>query len=216
MWASLKYILFFIILLFFLSLFLWFVVYPLWGRRLIYSAQNKVSKYPGSGEAVAQVEAQLLVEPEVGPLFYAPLGDFEIYNGLSTHKVTVMEAQEKFIYAVGRFAGWEKIPGSSEEYLLLKYPRRIETGRFRVTFHQSDLFEMDSTNLWVEDVGLKWSVTTKNNFKALKMSQLKSILWQGDTVIILPVYDQQDLVKKDANGYYLARAVIVRRVGIKI
>lgn len=194
----------------------WFVVYPFWARRLIYPADAKATRYPGEGVVAFELEERLLVEPEVGAPFFAPLGEFDLYSQLSTYKVALIEAHQHVAYAVGRFVAWEKIPGSVEKYLLVRYPKTLKTDKFRVTFGgDAPLFELNPTSLWVEGVGFRRPGGI-NPVTRLEMSMAQKIIKTGDAVVILPVYDVNELAKKDANGYYLARVIQVRRVKDKL
>lgn len=189
----------------------YFVLYPLWGRRLIYKSESKVTKYAGSGHVTRYFDEMLFVEPkgEGRPSFELVLNKsvfpIELYD------VFEIPSQDQLLYTVGEFEKWEDIYNSQDKYLVIKNYITKQTEEFRVG--ESEIFGDNATSFAVEDVGLRFRKDIQN-----KITNSKSIptLKKGDAIILVPMFDPPELAKKDEMGNLLASWVIVRRVGGKL
>lgn len=109
-----------------------FFGYSEWGRRVIYSYENKQTRYPGMGKTEKWKEAGLLVTPlGAGEAFFAPIIKKAQYQN-EAYQVIEMLAQTKWEYVVGRVVGWERVVGSDDLYLTLSEGKNGERGKYRV------------------------------------------------------------------------------------
>ena len=217
----------FVLLLVILLIYLTLVyLYPFLGRKLVYSKNRQVIRFPGSGEIVKHFEARILAIPNVeGRAVWDVPENRELYpNSPGVYEVIDIPAQEQMLYAIGYFEGWENIEGTLDKYVLVKYPKSKDIQKFRVAFEESELFKDQATRLLIENVGIEFARSRKNElidakpsgFTDLGFERVKDVLKKGDTVVLIPVFDPPELSKKDENGYSLAESVIVRRVTNKL
>ena len=115
-----------IILLSFLVFSVLGVIYyglSLYGRKVVYASDSTQSKYPGSGEMISLLDERVLVHPFDGRPFFVPVGLKSKYaDKPNQYEVIDIESEEYVSYTVGKFAGWEEVSGSSDKYLLVRYP----------------------------------------------------------------------------------------------
>lgn len=201
-------------------------MYGDWGRTLIYPSGSKITEYPGDGKVTQFFNEQIFVIPKIqGRPFFDQIENKHLYpEGPEQYEVFDIKTQDQLLYTVGIFERWEDIEGTKDKYLVIKYPKTNETEKWRVSFESSDLFKGDTTFLFVENVDLRINNKIKNIIETPRESNLinigydltKEVLKKGDVVIFIPVFDPPELAKKDDLDNYLARNVIVRRIGGKI
>ncbi len=195
-----------------LVVFSYFVLYPLWGRRLIYANNSKVTKYAGSGQVTGNFNEVLFVLPKgEGRPKFAPVGDREKFKD-ELYDVITIPSQTQLLYTVGTFEKWEEIEGSLDKYLVIKNPRTKKLEWHRVASKYSGLFKENITRYFVENVNISLNKNKVNNvITTINMPTFK----KGDAVILIPLFDPPELAKMDEVGNYLVSGVIVRRVGGK-
>lgn len=179
-------------------------VYQYWGRTLIYSPTSKISQYPGSGKITQKFNEQIFVVPKgLGkPAFDVP--ENKPNYSVDENDIFTIPTQDQLLYEVGKFQGWEDVAGSKDKYILVKDPSTGLTGKWRVSFEASDLFKDDTTVLWIENDGLKFTGKPTNDLVAppdpqlvnLGYDYMKGILSKGDAIILVPVFDPPILPRK--------------------
>lgn len=209
---------FWIIILTFFVLFIlitltYFVLYPIWGRRLIYPAGSKISKYSGSGHVTKQFNEMLFVKPkgEGRPKFDAPENIANYSSDL--YEVIQIPAQDQLLYTVGIFEKWENIPNTLDKYLVIKNSKTKKLERHRIASEYSDLFKENITNFAIENVSISLD---KNKINKVVNRKTVPVLKTRDVVIVVPIFDPPELAKKDEIGNLLASWIIIRRVGGKL
>lgn len=196
------------------------IVYPIWGRTLVYSANNTLTRYPGEGKITQFTDRQIFVNPKmVGKPFFDTVENIATYPE-SDYEIIGVPAQDRFLFFVGKFERWEDIDGSLDKYIILRYPNSREAEKFRVAFEQSDLFKDQLTIQLVEKVGFRFKKDALNNIVNMEKGNLVDLGYEtaagffkkNDAVVIQPVIDPPELAKTDSDGYYLAEKIIIRRV----
>ena len=197
---------------------IYFVVYPQVGKKIVYDINNTSTLYPGSGKIIKHVNKYLLVEPlDEGKSFYAPYENNDRYSD-SKYNVIEIDEQDKISYAVGKFKGWEDIENSLDKYILIEYEDTVE--KWRVSFSGLPVSSNEATKLGVEDVSLKFDPKIKNTVEKydplliseIGFEKLNSLIKKNDIIVLLPVYDEPVLNKRDSNGELMAGWVITRRI----
>jgi len=195
-----------------------------WGRRVIYPTESTVTRYPGAGRVMQQVEATLLVIPKgVGrPAFVNPISKGQYSSEL--YDVVELPAQEQLMQVVGRFVRWENIAESQDKYMVVQDPKTGEKTKYRIGFVPSRLYNPEydeSTRLAVEQVHIGSDVVDLNKIENVTKPQLadigyqvmKKVLRGGDTVILFPVFSPPKWAGVDEVGIETISSIIVRRIG---
>lgn len=216
-----KVFIFVLLLGIFLTCSWWFVFqYQNWGRKQIFSIDNKKTEFPGSGRIFEPRDVSWLILP-IGngkPSLIGSDIDLDSYPDTQYEKIEI-PAQSWLNYFVGLFSGWEDIPGTKDRYLLAMDPMNNTTEKFRVCFERSTLFKDEYTVLMVENVGMqlnkKSSITKARVFDFINIPKetIESMFRMGDAIVVLPVIDLPITTKRDGAGNYLASKIIIRRIG---
>lgn len=198
----------------------------IWGRRIIYSEKNALSKYPWQGKMVEWKVAQILVTPlGKGEHFLAPVEKLTTYDN-GEYRIEVLPAQETWRYAVGHVLGWEHIDGSEDIYLILDTGRGGEGERYRVVITPSTEFTSNGveggTLLAVEEVGWSWwrgrSSITINKYEPsvvgkVGSDKLQELINKEDVVVVTPVFRPPTYAVRDNDGVDVVGWLIMRRIG---
>ena len=198
-------------------------MYQNWGRRLIYASDNKITMYPGRGKITQPFFNQVFVIPKInGRPFFDKVENKSLYpEGPEQYTVFDIETQDRLIYTVGIFEGWENIDNSLDKYVLVKYPASAEIERYRVAFEDSNLFKDNMTSLAVENVKFRVNSKTQNPLEKtsdpslvnLTYGVVNELIKKGDALILIPVFDPPELSKTDSSQNLLVSWLILRRVG---
>lgn len=215
-----------IILLFGTGTFLGIEAYYDWGRRVVYPVGSRVSQYAGLGKSSEKMEDRIWVSPkkEGSPFFdlawkkvkYQP-ADFDILD---------IPAQDQLMYTVGIVKGWEDIANSQDKYLLLQVTPDGMIEKYRIGFQISRMFgdgRESGTLLAIEDTskGFDNRVNSVQKYSTPNVTDLgydtvRSMIKNGDSVVLIPVMVPPDYARKDEAGNCLALWLTLRRVGGKI
>jgi len=175
--------------------------------------------FPESGKVMEHNKRMIIISSKDNserPRFDVP----ENRHNYSEDRYDIIDVPEQnsIKYISGYFEGWEDINGSLDKYLIIKYPPLNETEKFRVCFEESVLFEHNVTRLLVEHLDLdnnglyKIEVFDKQypSFISLTFDKVGSIIKEGDTLVVVPLFDAPEYNKKDQSGYNLASEVYIR------
>lgn len=120
-----------------------FFIYRKWGRRVVYTTNQQVTIYPGSGDVTKPFLQKIFVVPKGNgrPLFATK--DSESLFSREIFDIYDIKSQDQIIYVVGYFNGWEDIKGSKDKYMVINYPNSDITKKFRIAFQKDNLYLLD-------------------------------------------------------------------------
>lgn len=103
--------------------------------RVYKESEQAQSRYIGIGEVYEQVAEQIMVNPRgEGKVIFERVENRAKYP-VEQYEITTIPAQSALKYAVGRVLWWERIQGSSDEYLVLYTGHGLS--KYRVGYEQT-------------------------------------------------------------------------------
>lgn len=205
-------------------IFIFLKLYRDWGRKQIYPIESKITELNGVGKIFESKNKMwfLLPKGEGRPYIINSSANLSSYPDSLYEKIEI-PAQDWLRYVVGKFIGWEDIPGKADKYIIVLDPISNTAEKYRICFEESGLFENETTVLMVEKNEFRFFNKTKYLIEStnepyfinLTFGIIDQVFKDGDLVILMPVLDLPITAKKDDSGNYLVSKVVIRRVGGK-
>lgn len=195
-------------------------------RKTVFDSQDaSMTMYPGSGIITDSIREQLLIIPlsDDRP-FYAGVHERSLYDPRENQIVEIPGNDKRIKYVVGLFDSWQDIAASDDKVMVLSDPSNPEIEYlFRVAFSgESSLFGENPTILAVENMERPVSGGQLNVEKVddqvweIRYEGMQKLIKQGDAVIVEPVRNLDMTESLDPAARWLAKHILIRRVGGKL